>query len=53
MNKSENTPAVVTADLDKIAEKVYKILKKEDLTVEDARSVTYRVNRKIAQNSKI
>lgn len=47
---TQKTPSV---DLDKIATSIYNSLKKKDLTVEDVRSVTYRVNRKVAQNSRI
>ena len=42
-----------STDLDKIATAIYNSLKKKDLTVEDVRSITYRVNRKVAQNSRI
>lgn len=40
-------------DLDRIATQIYNSLRKKDLTVEEVRSITYRVNRKVAQNSKI
>ena len=53
-NEKENTAAAAASvDLDKLATQIYNSLKKKDLTVEDVRSVTYRVNRKVAQNSKI
>lgn len=48
--EAQKTPST---DLDKIATSIYNSLKKKDLTVEDVRSVTYRVNRKVAQNSRI
>ena len=51
--KTENAQKIPSVDLDKIATSIYNSLKKKDLTVEDVRSVTYRVNRKVAQNSKI
>jgi hypothetical protein len=51
--KAENSQTTPSVDLDKIATQIYNSLKKKDLTVEDVRSVTYRVNRKVAQNSKI
>ena len=51
--KTENAQKIPSTDLDKIATSIYNSLKKKDLTVEDVRSVTYRVNRKVAQNSKI
>lgn len=40
-------------DLDKIATQIYNTLKKKPLTVDDVRSVMYRVNKKAAQNSMI
>ena len=45
--------SATSADLDKIAIQLYNVLLKKELTVEEAKSVTYRVNKRIAQNSRL